>query len=100
MKREKPISLRMPSELYHQAQQVAKGHSISFNALALIAIEAYLQGQDTKPVQFASNSFKRTGIRLTGQMNTKLDAYTKAQGLTKNDVVVLALENYLGGIKE
>lgn len=100
MKKQKAISLRMPSELYHQAQQAAKGHGVSFNALALIAIEAYLRGKGAKPVQFDSNSFKRTGIRLPGQMNTKLDAYAKHHYLTKNAVVVLALESYLEGNKE
>ena len=100
MKKQKPISLRIPSELYHQAQQAAKGYGISFNALALIAIEAYIQGQGAKPVQFVSKSFKRTGIRLSGQMNTKLDVYAKEQGLTKNAVVVLALESYLEVNKE
>lgn len=99
MENKKAISLRMPSDLYHQAQQAAKGHGVSFNALALIAIEAYIQGQGAKPVQFVSKSFKRTGIRLSGQMNTKLDVYAKEQGLTKNAVVVLALESYLGEIK-
>lgn len=100
MKKQKAISLRMPSKLYHQAQQAAKGHGVSFNALALIAIEAYLRGKGAKPVQFDSNSFKRTGIRLPGQMNTKLDAYAKHHYLTKNAVVVLALESYLEGNKE
>lgn len=100
MKKQKPISLRMPSELYHQAQEAAKGHGISFNALALIAIEAYIQGQGAKPVQFVSKSFKRTGIRLSERINTKLDAYAKENCLTKNAVVVLALESYLEGDKE
>lgn len=99
MKKQKPISLRMPSELYHQAQGAAKGHGISFNALALIAIEAYIQGQGAKPVRFASKSFKRTGIRLPGRMSTKLDVYAKDHCLTKNAVVLLALESYLGEIK-